>query len=95
MSSPRSIKAKRSCPNLALACPHCNRYEGPNIAGLDPLTGQLVRLFHPRRDEWADHFDPDGARINGRTPVGRATFQVLAMNAEGPILLRRLLHSIE
>ena len=33
--------------NLALACPHCNRYKGPNIAGMDPLTGQIVRLFHP------------------------------------------------
>ncbi len=70
-------------PNLALACPHCNRYKGPNIAGLDPLTGQLVRLFHPRRDEWADHFDPDGARINGRTPVGRATVQVLGDERRG------------
>jgi hypothetical protein len=31
--------------NLALACPHCNRYKGPNIAGLDPASGKLVRLF--------------------------------------------------
>ena len=31
--------------NLALACPHCNRFKGPNIAGLDSASGQLVRLF--------------------------------------------------
>lgn len=79
--------------NLALACPHCNRYKGPNIAGMDPLTGQIVRLFHPRTDRWADQFDVlDDARIAGKTPVGRATVQVLAMNAEGPVQLRRLLH---
>lgn len=78
--------------NLALACPHCNRYKGPNIAGMDPLTGQLLRLFHPRTDRWTDHFELDGARIAGKTPVGRATVQVLSMNAEGPVELRRLLH---
>lgn len=77
--------------NLALACPHCNRYKGPNIAGFDPLTGQLVRLFHPRSDRWVDHFEFDSARITGKTPVGRATVQVLAMNAEGPVQLRRYL----
>lgn len=76
--------------NLALACAHCNRHKGPNIAGMDPDTGQLVRLFHPRRDRWADHFKLDGARIVGKTPVGRAV-QVLAINAEGPMQLRSLL----
>lgn len=80
--------------NLALACPHCNRYKGPNIAGIDPRTGELVRLFHPRTDRWEDHFDwADSSRIAGKTPIGRATVQVLAMNAEGPMLLRRLLNS--
>ena len=78
-------------PNLALACPHCNRYKGPNIAGNDPHTGQLVRLFHPRTDQWADHFEFDGASIFGKTPVGRTTVQVLSMNAEGPLQLRRFL----
>jgi 5-methylcytosine-specific restriction endonuclease McrA len=38
--------------NLALACYYCNKYKGPNIAGIDPLSGQLVRLFHPRVDAW-------------------------------------------
>ena len=34
--------------NLALACVHCNRHKGPNIGGIDPATGSLTRLFHPR-----------------------------------------------
>ena len=42
--------------NLALACIQCNRFKGPNIAGIDPTTGELSRLFHPRLDKWLDHF---------------------------------------
>ena len=74
--------------NLALACPHCNRYKGPNIAGLDPGSGELVRLFHPRTDIWTEHFEFDGPGILGRTPIGRATVQVLAMNAGDLVLFR-------
>lgn len=35
--------------NLALSCYSCNSYKGPNIASLDPDSGRLVRLFHPRK----------------------------------------------
>jgi len=74
--------------NLALACPHCNRYKGPNIAGLDSQSGQLVRLFHPRTDDWIEHFQFVKALLVGKTPVGRATVQVLAMNADEPLRFR-------
>jgi hypothetical protein len=74
--------------NLALACPHCNRYKGPNIAGLDPNSRQLVRLFHPRTDLWTEHFEFEGPRILGRTAIGRATVHVLAMNTDDLLLLR-------
>jgi HNH endonuclease len=74
--------------NLALACPHCNRYKGPNIAGVDPESGEAVRLFHPRQDIWPEHFRFEGARIVGRTPIGRATIQVLSMNADDLLLIR-------
>jgi hypothetical protein len=74
--------------NLALACPHCNLYKGPNIAGRDPDSGQVVRLFHPRSDSWTEHFQFEGPRIVGRTPVGRVTVQVLALNAEDLLLFR-------
>ena len=74
--------------NLALACPHCNRFKGPNIAGLDPDSGQPIRLFHPRTDVWTDHFEFDGPRIIGRTPIGRVTVRVLAMNADDLLLIR-------
>jgi hypothetical protein len=66
--------------NLALACFYCNTHKGPNIAGVDPQSGEVVRLFHPRKDLWADHFLWDGAMMKARTPVGRATIHVLRIN---------------
>lgn len=71
--------------NLALACVRCNLYKGPNLSGLDPMNGELTRLFNPRLDSWADHFGWDGARLVGRTPVGRTTIEVLQMNHEEAI----------
>jgi hypothetical protein len=38
--------------NLCLSCFYCNSFKGPNIAGLDPQTGRLARLFNPRRHHW-------------------------------------------
>jgi hypothetical protein len=74
--------------NLAFACPHCNRFKGPNIAGVDSESGQTIRLFHPRTDNWTEHFAFEGARIIGLTPIGRVTVSVLAMNAEDLLLIR-------
>jgi len=74
--------------NLALACPHRNRFKGPNIAGLDSESSEAIRLFHPRKDAWSEHFEWDGARIVGRTAIGRATVYVLSMNADDLLLIR-------
>ncbi|MBI4607059.1 MAG: HNH endonuclease [Planctomycetes bacterium] len=41
--------------NLAMSCFECNTHKGPNVAGIDPQTGGVVPLFHPRRDTWEDH----------------------------------------
>jgi len=77
--------------NLALACVHCNRYKGPNIAGIDPDTGEIVRLFHPRRDEWSAHFAWNGAEVMGLTAAARATIHVLNLNDSSMIELREAL----
>lgn len=68
--------------NLALASYHCNLHKSPNLTGIDPESGQVTRLFDPRQDAWEDHFDRIGTLIVGRTPIGRATVAVLAMNAD-------------
>jgi hypothetical protein len=77
--------------NLALACWLCNLKKGPNLAGIDPESGQVTALFHPRRDRWAEHFRmliQSGMEIRGLTPTGRATVRVLGMNEEMRQMLR-------
>jgi hypothetical protein len=77
--------------NLAVCCFSDNSYKGPNIAGIDPQTGQITRLFHPRRDVWKEHFRWDGAELVGLSAIGRATIDVLAINLPERIEHRRLL----
>ena len=77
--------------NLALACADCNRYKGPNLSSADSETGDIVPLFHPRRDRWDEHFVLHGPRIVGRTPTGRATVFLLRLNDEDRVLARRAL----
>lgn len=80
--------------NLALACSNCNFHKGPNIAGIDPHSGQLVPLFHPRQHHWLDHFTWDGVVIVGLTPIGRATVELLEMNSWERVEIREHLQSI-
>jgi HNH endonuclease len=77
--------------NLALSCLHCNSYKGPNIAGRDKIIRQLTPLFNPRRHRWARHFQWRGARVVGRTPIGRVTVAVLNMNGDFLVRLREAL----
>jgi hypothetical protein len=77
--------------NLALSCFYCNSYKGANIAGLDPQTGELTRLFHPRRDHWIDHFAWNGPQLSGRTAIGRATIDVLVINHANYVAVRESL----
>jgi hypothetical protein len=77
--------------NLAFAGIHCNRFKGPNVAGLDPENGEIVRLFHPRRDIWAEHFFWDGPGLQALSPIGRATIAVLLVNDPEVIAVRKAL----
>jgi hypothetical protein len=77
--------------NLALCCGRCNLYKGPNIAGLDPETGQLTRLFNPRTDLWPEHFRWDGPRLEAVSAVGRTTIAVLALNKPARVRARQAL----
>lgn len=74
--------------NLALACNHCNLHKGPNLSAIVPQTRQVVQLFHPRQQQWTEHFVQDDIYIVGLTPVGRATVQLLKMNDLSQLELR-------
>jgi 5-methylcytosine-specific restriction endonuclease McrA len=80
--------------NLALACHRCNLHKGPNLTGLDPETGEVTRLFHPRRDQWVEHFELRRAHIVGLTPIGRTTAVLFQMNTPDRIELRGDLLSV-
>lgn len=77
--------------NLALACFRCNAFKGPNIAGIDPDSSEIVRLFNPRQDVWEEHFEWSGAVLRGLSPIGRATIDVLRMNDFDVVRLRQSL----
>ena len=75
--------------NLAWSCDRCNAYKGTNLASIDPETGDIVALFHPRRDSWLEHFTFRGAEIDGVSPSGRATVRLLQFNARRRVEVRR------
>jgi len=77
--------------NCAYSCLPCNKFKGPNIAGIDPKTKKLTALFHPRRNVWHRHFRWDGPYLRGRTAIGRTTVLVLNINEPGYVAVRQTL----
>lgn len=67
--------------NLAYSCFECNRKKGPNLTSIDPQTNEITILFHPRTQQWSDHFQVhnDGT-LAGRTAAGRTTLRLLKLN---------------
>ncbi len=78
--------------NLWLSCRLCNEAKGVLTEARDPETGEIVPLFNPRRQRWADHFtwNRAGTHIIGITPIGRATIEALSLNGELRVLARAL-----
>ncbi len=85
-SSPTKHGGAAETDNLALACSYCNRFKGSNPGSFDPATGQLVPFYHPRQQQWADHFRLEGARIVPMTPEGRVTAAILQLNHHDRVL---------
>ena len=77
--------------NLWLSCPLCNKAKGDQTDWTDPTTGRSVRLFHPRRDRWHEHFawSSDGLRIVGMTAIGRATVARLHLDSDADAIVVR------
>jgi 5-methylcytosine-specific restriction endonuclease McrA len=88
---PKKHRGRTLFSNLALGCAACSFAKGANVAGLDPVTKHLTRLFHPRLDEWNDHFAWKGPMLIGTSPIGRTTVYVLNMNLPERVELRNLM----
>lgn len=82
--------------NLALSCQGCNSHKFTKTEAIDPLTKQPVSLFHPRVQQWPEHFtwNQDCSLVIGLTPTGRATIEALRMNRPGVINLRQALYAV-
>jgi len=93
---PRSRGGQTKLDNLALACQGCNNHKYTKIEGYDPVTGDLVPLYHPRQQRWRSHFawNDEFTLIIGVTPTGRATVEALQLNREGLVNLRRILYAM-
>jgi len=62
------------------------------MRAVDPISEETVPLFHPRRDNWHEHFawSPDCLILKGLTATGRATIAALDLNRQRVINLRRI-----
>lgn len=82
---------KDDLSNLCLACLKCNSFKGPNVAALDPATGEATKLYHPRQQNWDEHFQIEAdATLTGLSPEGRATIAVLRINEEARVKQRQV-----
>ena len=88
--TPRQHGGEATEVNLALSCHHCNLHKGPNLTGIDPETGVIAVLFNPRTQMWGQHFSLRSGVVVGRTPTGRATVRVLAINAPDRVDIRAI-----
>ena len=94
---PVSTTGGDTLDNLAFACRNCNNRKQDATAAIDPETEQSVPLYHPRRDQWHDHFvwSEDALRILALSPTGRATIVRLQLNRLGAVNVRRALLALD
>jgi hypothetical protein len=93
---PRVRRGRTVLSNLAYSCQGCNNHKYTHTDAFDPVSGERVGLYHPRRHRWRKHFtwSEDFTRIVGLTPMGRATIERLQLNRASVVNLRRLLRAV-
>lgn len=88
---PRKHGGPTNSENLALSCALCNKRKGSDLTSYDPATSKIIALYHPRRDNWHDHFQLSNALFLPLTPTGRVTIHLLQLNNPSRIEERILL----
>ncbi len=90
---PVSLGGSDNEDNLAWCCGGCNNAKYTAVSAIDPREGKPAPLYHPRKDNWIEHFDWIGGAkfIYGLTPVGRATIARLQMNRAELLNIRQVL----
>jgi hypothetical protein len=77
--------------NLALACRGCNLRKANHVDCLNIETQTAVRLYHPRLDQWDEHFSVSSStgEIAGVTAIGRGTVARLKLNTQAQLAARQ------
>jgi hypothetical protein len=77
--------------NLALSCTLCNKHKGSDLTSIDPETGDIVPLYHPRKDQWHEHFQIKDAKLIALSAKARVTIRLLQLNQQDRIEEREYL----
>lgn len=91
---PVALQGPTKAENLCLACPRCNARKWTSVEAVDPVSGEVVPLFDPRKDDWFAQFRwsaSDGSVLEALTPKGRATITLLDLNSPHRVSIRRWL----
>jgi hypothetical protein len=87
---PQSRGGATELINLAWACPGCNLRKSDRTEAVDIVTGQLSPLFHPRQDDWNEHFAWRSFEVTALSATGRVTIATLDLNHSRRILIRQV-----
>jgi hypothetical protein len=81
--------------NLAYACVFCNQAKGSDVGSIHWESGEFVRFFNPRKDEWSQHFTLLGNRIEALTAIGAVTARILNFNSTERLFEREALQATD
>jgi hypothetical protein len=89
---PLSRQGSDNEANLALACRSYNLRKSNRISGVSSGPNVEFRFFHPREDQWGEHFQVsiESGEVLGRTPIGEVTVEYLEMNSSAQVAARQL-----
>lgn len=89
---PLSRQGANNEANLALACRSCNLHKGIRVSGIASGSKTEIPFFHPRQEQWSEHFqvDIESGNITGRTSTGKVTVEYLEMNSSAQVAARQL-----
>jgi len=94
--TPRSRGGETMQDNLALVCQGCNGAKYNKVTAFEPVTNRVVPLFHPRQQQWHEHFAWNElcTHMIGLTATGRATIVAFQLNRPELINLRSVLYEV-
>ncbi len=93
---PQSKGGETDLDNLALACQGCNNHKYNKTEAYDNLTNKITLLYNPRQQNWHEHFNwnKDFTLVIGLTAIGRVTIEILKLNRQELVNLRRVLYAM-